>query len=232
MPEVGKRCLGLVPIICPIRRQRRSITCAVLLGAQHLPAMFSLSGSLFPTHGWVRRHPLGHHNAGVHRQRGTHRGRVIRPAPLRRADIRQDHTTCHRTQYSRGHTCPRRTALEGAEPNRPGPAALDCRRPYTGPLTTNALVACQRGVVVVCPTGLSLPRLAANRIRVPLALWLFVMKAKTLRFVGVAGGGLFVPISGPGPVRRVQAVDRQVAEVDHRLGVTGGGLFVPVAGLI
>jgi hypothetical protein len=35
------------------------------------PAMSSLSRSLF-SHGWVRRHPLGHHDAGLHRQPGTH----------------------------------------------------------------------------------------------------------------------------------------------------------------
>jgi hypothetical protein len=35
VPEVGKRCSGLMPIVCPIRRQRRSITVTCLLEAQH-----------------------------------------------------------------------------------------------------------------------------------------------------------------------------------------------------
>src|SRR5215216_6662055 len=30
------------------------------------------------THRWVRRHPLGHHDAGLHRQPGTHRERISR----------------------------------------------------------------------------------------------------------------------------------------------------------
>jgi hypothetical protein len=42
---------------------------------------------------------------------GTHRDRVSRPAPSRRTGTRQDHSHCLRTQHSRGHTCPRRTAL-------------------------------------------------------------------------------------------------------------------------
>ena len=75
------------------------------------PAMSSLSRSNSPTHGWIRRHPLRHHGAGLHRQPGTHRERVSRPAPSRRTDTRQDHPHCPTTQHSPGHTCPRRTAL-------------------------------------------------------------------------------------------------------------------------
>jgi hypothetical protein len=112
--RVGKRCSGLMPIICPTRRQRRSIALAVLLGAQHLPAMFSCRGRDSPKHGWVRRHPLGHHDAGLHRHAGTHRWRVSRPAPSRRADTRQDHPTATQLNILEPHSCPRWTALAGA----------------------------------------------------------------------------------------------------------------------
>jgi len=131
--RVGKRCSGLMPIICPTRRQRRSIALAVLLGAQHLPAMFSCRGRDSPKHGWVRRHPLGHHDAGLHRHPGTHRGRVSRPAPSRRTDTRQDHPHCLTTKQSRGHTCPRRTALTVSVSTTDLDPALDCRSPYAGP---------------------------------------------------------------------------------------------------
>ena len=111
-PEVGKRCSGLMPIVCPIRRQRRSITMICIAGRTACgPAMSSLSRPLFPTHGWVRGHRLGHHDAGLDRQPSTHRERAPRPAPSRRTDTRQDHPHCLTTQHSRGHTCPRRTAL-------------------------------------------------------------------------------------------------------------------------
>jgi hypothetical protein len=32
VPEVGKRCSGLMPIVCPIRRRRRSITVTCIAG--------------------------------------------------------------------------------------------------------------------------------------------------------------------------------------------------------
>jgi hypothetical protein len=78
VPEVGKRCSGLMPIVCPIR-QRRSITVTCIAGGtgsgRQCPPC---RGRYFPTHGWVRRHPLGHHDAGLHRQPGTHRERESR----------------------------------------------------------------------------------------------------------------------------------------------------------
>jgi hypothetical protein len=112
VPEVGKGCSGLMPIVCPIRRQRRSLTVTCIAGGTASGGQCApCRGRYSPTHGWVRPHPLGHHDAGLHWQPGTHRERVSRPAPLRRTDTRQDHPHCLTTQHFRGHTCPRRTAL-------------------------------------------------------------------------------------------------------------------------
>ena len=68
------------------------------------PAMSSLSRSWFPQRsGWVRRHPPGHHDAGLRRQPGTHLERVSKPAPSRRTDPRQTTPMPHNSAFSRPH---------------------------------------------------------------------------------------------------------------------------------
>jgi hypothetical protein len=99
-----------MPIVCPIRRQRRSNYGDLYCWMHSIwPATSSLSRSLF-TNAWLGLTPP----AWTPRCRsspGTQRERVSRPAPSRRTDTRQDRPHCLITQHSRGPTCPRRTAL-------------------------------------------------------------------------------------------------------------------------
>jgi hypothetical protein len=53
-----------------------------------------------PRHGWFGCDPLGHHNAGLHRQPGTYRAGVSRTAPSRRPDTPRDHADRLTVQHS------------------------------------------------------------------------------------------------------------------------------------
>ena len=107
----GKRCSGLMPIVCPIRRQRRSIAVTCIAGGTASGRQCPPSGGRYsPTHGWVRRHPLGHHDAGLHRPGNAPR------SSIKTCSIAQDWHSSRppplpQNSAFSGHTCRRRTAL-------------------------------------------------------------------------------------------------------------------------
>jgi len=86
------------------------------------------------THGWVRRHPLGHHDAvftgSRERTESEYQGLLHRTGLtlLKTTPLPQN------SAFSRPHLPKTDSANGFPERNWPGPAALDCRSPYAGPL--------------------------------------------------------------------------------------------------